>query len=73
VAEVYIKTAVRLNELYRNPLNLAESLYELGLLYKYRKKVDDAKYVLNKSLRQFQKVSAHHNIAVVEKEIVSLE
>lgn len=71
IAEVYLKTSVRLNELYRCSLGLAESLYELGILCKQRSDTETAKSIFQKSLQNFRKVGAHHNEQVVKEVLAS--
>ncbi len=71
IAEVYLKTSIRLNELYQCALGLAESLYELGILYKQRSEKEKAIHVFKKALENFQKVGAYHNEKVVREDLAS--
>lgn len=69
IAEVYFNTSIRLNKEYNNPLNLGESFYELGLLYKAKNEKDKSLDALKKALGYFKAIGAEHDITTVKSEM----
>lgn len=56
LAENHFQTSLRINAELDNSLNLAETNYEIGLLYKDMKKDKDSKKYLNLALTEFKKL-----------------
>ena len=73
VAEAYLQTSVRLNEEYQSPLNLAESYFELGLIYKGRHEATKARDAFQKSIKFFRKIGAEREQKSVRAELADLE
>jgi tetratricopeptide (TPR) repeat protein len=72
IAELYFNTSIRLNKEYNNPLNLGESFYELGLLYKAKNEKDKSLDALKKALGYFKAVGAEHDVTAVRTELSRL-
>ncbi len=71
IAEVYLKTSIRLNELYQCALGLGESQYELGILYNQCSEKQKAVSVFQNSLQNFQRVGAYKNEQSVKESLAS--
>jgi tetratricopeptide (TPR) repeat protein len=69
IAEVYFQTSIRLNKEYNNPLNLGESFYELGLLYRAKNEKQKSAEALKKALSYFKSIGAEHDAFNVKTEL----
>jgi tetratricopeptide (TPR) repeat protein len=72
-AELYFKTSINLNEGHKSPLNLAETHFELGLLYKETGDGAKAKRNFQQSLKYFQQVGAKKDIERAKDAMHTLE
>jgi tetratricopeptide (TPR) repeat protein len=72
-AESYFQTSIRINTEMNNQLNLAETLFEMGLLELKRKNKKEALALLQKSRTGFKKVGAREDRKKVEDLITSMK
>ncbi len=72
IAEIYLQTSIRLNTEHNNLLNLGESLYELGLLYKARNDKSKSSDALKKSMTYFKSVGAEQDLQLAKAELSRL-
>ncbi|HLP18472.1 MAG TPA: tetratricopeptide repeat protein [Bacteroidota bacterium] len=72
IAEMYFQTSIRLNLEHNNKLNLGESLYELGLLYKERNDRLKSAATLRKSIGCFRSVGAEQDMRMAQAELSKL-
>ncbi|MGE5315490.1 MAG: tetratricopeptide repeat protein [Acidobacteriota bacterium] len=72
IAEMYFQTSIRLNQEHHNKLNLGESLYELGLLYKARNDRAKSAETLRRSIGCFRSVGAEEDLRRAQIELRAL-
>jgi len=72
VAELYLQTSIRINEEYRNPLNLAESYDELGQLALARGEEAPARAALERAKAHYRIIGARSEGKRIELQLTSL-
>jgi hypothetical protein len=72
MAELYFQTSIRLNKEHNNKLNLGESLYELGLLYKAKNDKSRTAESLKRSIACFRSVGAEEVLHAAQAELSRL-
>ncbi len=72
MAELYFQTSIRLNKEHNNKLNLGESLYELGMLYKARNDTSKSADTLKRSIACFRSVGAEQTLQLAQAELSRL-
>ncbi len=72
VAELYLMTSLRINADFDNFLNLAETYYELGLLYREMSEPQKSREAFEQSLKGFKRVGATREAAGVKAELGAL-
>jgi tetratricopeptide (TPR) repeat protein len=73
IADLYLRTSIRLNEVYKNPLNLGETYYEYGLLQKEQGKIREAKSAFKESSKYFKQVDSTQNLLKAKQQLKKLE
>jgi len=69
MAELYFQTSIRLNKEHNNKLNLGESLFELGLLYKARRDTPKSADTFKRSIACFKSVGAEQVLRMAQAEL----
>lgn len=72
LAENYLLTSVRINQELVNPLNEAESMYELGLLFAEQNLKVKSKECLQAAAKYFRSINSKHMINKLQKQILQL-
>jgi tetratricopeptide (TPR) repeat protein len=72
LAENFFLTSIRINQEYSNELNLAESSYELGLLYREMGEKGKAKMFLDNAAAYYKKINAHNMLNKLKGEALQL-
>lgn len=73
VAELYFQTSIRLNEQYKNALNLGESYYELGILQSMQNKRKEAAQAFRQSVLLFKRVGARRELETAQQMLAQLK
>lgn len=73
VAELYLKTSIKLNQEYDNSLNLAEDYFELGVLHRVKGEKTEALNAFRKSMTYFREVGVQHEMKTVQEAIQHLK
>jgi tetratricopeptide (TPR) repeat protein len=73
IADLYLRTSIRLNELYKNPLNLGETYYEYGLLQKEQGKLREAKSAFKESSKYFKQIDSTQNLLKTREQLKHLK
>jgi tetratricopeptide (TPR) repeat protein len=66
-AEFYLLTSLRLNTKLNNTLNIAETSFELGILYQGYEEMDKRDEFLTSSLGYFKKINARTKVLKIEE------
>ena len=69
-SENYLLSSIRLNTRLKNEQNIAESSFELAVLYEEMKKADSKNIYLKKSLGFFKKINATEKVNTIENMLV---
>lgn len=72
VAFSYLENSLRINEDYKNPLNMGETLYELAQVYVQKGESEKAIENLKSAIHHFEQIQAQAKITAVKEEIANL-
>ena len=73
IADLYLRTSIRLNELYKSPLNLGETYFEYGLLQKEQGKIREAKSAFKESSKYFKQIDSSQNLLKTKEQLKHLK
>jgi tetratricopeptide (TPR) repeat protein len=73
VAELYLQTSIRLNQQFKNALNLGESYFELGVLHSKRNQPQKALQALRRSALLFKRVGARQELTAAQQLMMQLK
>jgi tetratricopeptide (TPR) repeat protein len=73
IADLYLRTSIRLNELYKNPLNLGETYFEYALLQKEQGKIREAKSAFKESSKYFKQIDSTQNLLKTKEQLKHLK
>jgi tetratricopeptide (TPR) repeat protein len=71
-AENFLKTSLRINKEHGNKLNEAETLYELGILYRNIGSTTKSKAMFNEALNYFRSLKASEKLKEIKGQIANL-
>lgn len=71
-AENFLKTSLRINKEHGNKLNEAETLYELGILYRNIGSTTKSKSMFNEALSYFRSLKASEKLKEIKGQIANL-